>query len=177
MFDEIRPTGSRRGLATLLSLVLQLLAVTLLLVIPLIYTEALPLRGLKVLLEVPLPSPGPAPAPPEIQTAPQPPVSELHAGVLLQPSEVPSDIPTIVDSGPPIDPGTLSGMVPGGTGSGGPGGGLEFGLGETPIAVPAPPQPPTRARISPGVAQGYHIRKVTPVYPELARRAGVQGRS
>jgi protein TonB len=75
--------------------------------------------------------------------------------------------------------GGISGGVSGGT-AGGVSGGVVGGLlsGVAPVAPPPPPKPVKREpiRVGGNVQESKLIRRVEPTYPELAKRARVQGK-
>jgi protein TonB len=77
------------------------------------------------------------------------------------------------EEAPPPQAGVVGG-VPGGVPGGSMGGVMGSIIGSTPTAIPkvATPQ---RVRVSAGVTQGLKIKNVTPVYPQMAKIARVQG--
>lgn len=141
-----------------------------LIVIPLIYPEALPRHWMNMLLVAPAPPPA-ASKPPEVKPTQEfrgtPQLTSLG---LTVPTRIPSTIRMIDRREAPGD-GQLLTMD---NGTGVPGG-SPFGGGVTPQprVVIAPPKGPQR--ISQGVADGLVIDRVIPVYPPIAREAGVQG--
>jgi periplasmic protein TonB len=85
---------------------------------------------------------------------------------------------------PPLEPGTKPDVgVPSTTGDGPPGGGwpgVPGGTGSRVLGVvPEPPAPrplaAARVRVSEGVQQALLVRRVLPVYPELAKRIRLDG--
>jgi protein TonB len=107
---------------------------------------------------------------------------QFDAGKLLAPKSIPKDIANIKeeDLPPPSSAGVVGG-IPGGV-PGGAGGVMGGILGSVPNAAPPPPPPvvkkeagPQRIRVGGNVQAANLIRKVTPVYPPLAKQARIQG--
>jgi protein TonB len=80
--------------------------------------------------------------------------------------------------------GGVVGGVPGGVPGGTPGGVIGGIIGSVPTAAPPPPPPVKvvekpkevqRIRVGGNVQQANLIRKITPVYPPLAKQARIQG--
>jgi periplasmic protein TonB len=178
--DSLLESGKNRRKGnkwtTLLSFCLQILLIGVLVLIPLIYTEALPKQQLMTFLVAPPPPPPPPPPP-----AATPPVravkvqTELDNGQLRTPTAIPKKIAMIKeDEAPPPSAGGVVGGVMGGVPGGQMGGVIGGIIASTPVAVPkvATPQ---RVRVSAGVSQGLLIHKVQPSYPPLARQARIQG--
>jgi len=101
--------------------------------------------------------------------------SELDNGQLRTPTAIPKKIQMIKEDEQPPSTGVAGvvGGVPGGVPGGTMGGVLGGMLSSTPVAIPK--AAPQRVRVSQGVSQGLLIRKVTPIYPALARQARIQG--
>jgi protein TonB len=168
---------TKRLSTTILSFVLQVMLLGMLILIPLIYTDALPKQQLMTFLVAP--PPPPPPPPPPAAAAPVRVVkiaSELVNGQLRTPTKIPEKVQMIKeeDAPPPVMGSGVVGGVPGGVPGGSMGGVIGGIIGSTMAAVPkvATPQ---RVRVSQGVSQGLLIRKVTPNYPPLARQARIQG--
>jgi len=159
---------------TILSFLLQVGLICILILIPLIYTDALPKGNLMTFLVAPPPPPPPPPPP-----AAAPKVvkiqSEVINGQLRTPTKIPNKVQMIKEEEAPPD---LGGGVPGGVPGGIPGGSTGGVMGgilnsaNTAIPKVATPQ---RVRVSTGVATGLLIKKVTPNYPQLAKQARIQG--
>jgi len=170
---------TRRGVTTLFSFVLQAVLIGILVLLPLIFTEALPKQQLMTFLVAP--PPPPPPPPPPAAAAPVHVVkvqSELDNGQLRTPTAIPKKIEMIKEDEPPPSTGGVAGVVggvPGGVPGGAMGGVLGSVIGNVPTAVPKAVAPPQRVRVSQGVSQGLLIHKVQPQYPPLARQARVQG--
>ena len=154
------------------SFTVQMMVATVLVLLPLIYTEGLPKQQLMSFLEAPAPPPGPAPRPMS-KASPAKKVSELDDGVLPTPVAIPENIATPKDDGTPSNGGSeLTGVVPGGVPFGVPNSVATI-VRDVPIAVPRVAA--QKVRVSSGVAQGLLVRQVTPQYPPLARQAHIQG--
>ena len=181
--DSLLESGGRlktkRGATTLLSFGLEVVIIGILILIPLIYTEALPKQQLMTFLVAPPPPPPPPPPP-----AAAPPVreikkieTELDNGQLRQPTKIPQKVQMIKeDEPPPPSTAGVVGGVPGGVPGGSMGGVIGGIIGQT-SAAPVVPKAvtPQRVRVSAGVTEGLLVRRVTPQYPPLARAARVQG--
>jgi periplasmic protein TonB len=167
---------TKRGMTTTLSFVLQAVLVGVLVLIPLLFTEALPKGQLMTFLVAPPPPPPPPPpaaAPVHIIKQVQ---TDLINGQLRTPTKIPQKVQMIKeDEAPPeMAAGGVVGGVPGGVPGGSMGGVIGGIISSTPVAVPKVATP-TRVRVSQGVTQGLLIRKVQPAYPPLARQARIQG--
>jgi protein TonB len=101
----------------------------------------------------------------------------------VAPTEIPKDIPPPVDEPPVVGVsgivGGIAGGITGGQVGGVPGGvaGGVLGSGAPPPPPPPPPRPVKRdpIRVGGNVQESKLIKKVEPVYPELAKRARVSG--
>ena len=175
--DSLMESGgklkSKRGATTVVSFVLQILLVGVLVLLPLVFTEALPKQQLMTFLVAPPPPPPPPPPPaaaPEIKIVKR--TSELDNGELRTPTKIPQKIQMIKEEDTPPPSSGVAGVV-GGVPGGVPGGAIGGVLGSvisTPTAVPKVATP-TRIRVS----QGLLIHQVKPSYPPLARQARIQG--
>jgi protein TonB len=166
---------SKRGTTTFVSFVLQLLLIGVLVLLPLIFTEALPRQQLMTFLVAPPPPPPPPPPPAAEVHIVKKIQSELDNGQLRTPTAIPKKIQMIKEDEQPPTTGVAGvvGGVPGGVPGGTMGGVLGGMLSSTPVAIPK--AAPQRVRVSQGVSQGLLIHKVQPVYPALARQGRFQG--
>jgi protein TonB len=159
---------------TILSFMLQVALIGVLILIPLIYTDALPKGNLMTFLVAP-PPPPPPPPPPAAAVKVVKIQSEVINGQLRTPTKIPNKVQMIKEEeAPPDMGGGVPGGVPGGIPGGSTGGVMGGILGSANAAIPkvATPQ---RVRVSTGVATGLLIKKVTPNYPQLAKQARIQG--
>ena len=168
---------TKRGATTLFSFVLQMVLLGVLILIPLLYTEALPKQQLMTFLVAPPPPPPPPPpaaAPIKVVKQIQ---TEIINGQLRTPTKIPQKIQMIKEEEAPPPMNSMAGVVggvPGGVPGGQMGGVIGGIISSTPVSVPKAATP-TRVRVSQGVTQGLLIRKVQPTYPPLARQARIQG--
>ena len=177
--DSLIESGNRfktkRLSTTILSFTLQVLLICVLILIPLIYTDALPKTQLMTFLVASPPPPPPPPPPAAAPVRVVKMVSEVVNGELRQPSKIPNKVQMIREDEAPPDLGAagVPGGVPGGI-PGGSAGGVIGGILSSTAALPkiATPQ---RVRVSSGVSTGLLIKKVTPNYPPLAKQARIQG--
>lgn len=160
-----------------ISLVFQALMIGVLILVPLLYTEALPKQEMLSWLVAPPPPPPPPPPP----AAQQPikrvrRVSLMEAGKLRAPREIPREITMIKEDPIPQDEFGVVGGVPGGVPGGQIGGVIGGVLGGIPSAVAPPPQvTPVRIRVSSGVQEALLLHKVEPIFPPIAKQARIQG--
>jgi len=178
MFDEtLNPSWndrSRRGLTTLTSFGMQVLAVAFLLALPLLRPQGLPLiRQLStpITLGQPMREPTVAVSRSSVNnTAPNNPADITFRA----PASIPRVIQMVGDD-PPAMPGSSGSTIPG-TGradlSGVPG---LFGSDSRPILPTVHPSTPAAPFRLSHMSEGNLIRKVQPAYPALARGARVQG--
>ncbi len=166
---------TKRGATTTIAVVAQIAFVGVLVLIPLIYTEALPKQQLMTFLVAPPPPPPPPPPP---AAAPVHVVkkieTDLNNGQLRQPTAIPKKVAMIKEDEPPPSNVGVMGGVAGGVPGGQMGGVIGGIISSAPVAVPkvATPQ---KVRVSQGVSEGLLLHKVTPNYPALAKQARIQG--
>src|SRR5208283_3732702 len=168
---------TRQEATTAVSFVLQMTLLGILVLLPLIFTEALPKQQLMTFLVAPPPPPPPPPPPAAAPVVVKKIQSELDNGQLRTPTAIPKKIEMIKeDEAPPPSSGVAGvvGGVPGGVPGGAMGGVLGSVISGVPAAVPKAATP-QRVLVSQGVSQGLLIHKVQPTYPPLARQARVQG--
>ena len=177
---EYAGAGKRRAFATTTSFVFNCVAVGIMLIMPLVFTDTLPkAQLLTFLVAPPPPPPPPPPAAAEVQrVVHQIQTDVLNTGELRTPTRIPHKIEMIKeDVAPPpmAATGGVVGGVPGGI-PGGQLGGVIGGIVAASAAVPKfVPVTPQRVRISQGVTRGLLVHRVEPTYPPLARAARVQG--
>ncbi len=183
MFDDlvestVTPKRTNKPWTVVLSMVLQVTILFVLILIPLIYTEALPRTMLTTLLVAPPPPPPPPPPPVATQVVRVKPVERLmQAGKLVAPKAIPKDIKIIKEEEMPPDvmvgvTGGVPGGVPGGQAGGVIGGVIGGMVGNAP---PPPKATPGRIRQGGNVQAAKLINRVQPTYPPLARQARIQG--
>jgi protein TonB len=168
---------TKRGWTSIVSFGLQVMIVGVMILIPLIFTEAMP-KGTTMFMLV---APPPPPPPPPPAAAPVKVVKQIQTdivnGELRTPTKIPKKVQMIKeDEAPPpaMASAGVVGGVPGGVPGGSMGGVMGSILNSTPTVAPkiATPQ---RVRVSSGVSTGMLVRKVPPTYPPLARQARIQG--
>lgn len=176
-------TNNRSRWAALVSMALQTAMVTVLILLPLLFTEALPR-----LINVTELAPPPAPAPRgggggAVSEKRRVPVNAVAADGRIH---VPSTTPKTIDMGGHDEaPYILSAAEPTGVGPLGPGvpNGVDGGTSIVPPVLVANNTRPAvvarpeekRIAVSEGVLEGLLIRRIVPDYPVLARKARVQG--
>ncbi len=163
---------TKRLSTTIISFFAQFGLIGILILIPLIYTDALPKGNLMTFLVVPPPPPPPPPPAAAIKVVKI--QSEVINGQLRTPTKIPDKVQMIKEEEAPPDLGAgVTGGVPGGV-PGGSASGVMGGILNSTALIPkvATPQ---RVRVSSGVSTGLLIKKVTPTYPQLAKQARIQG--
>src|SRR3981081_3874038 len=178
--DSLIESGGRlktkRGLTTTISVIFQIGLLMVMILIPLIFTEALPKQQLMTFLV----APPPPPPPPPPSAAPVKVVKQMQTDIVNGAPRHPTKTPQKIhmdneDEAPPqMAAAGVVGGVPGGIPGGQMGGVIGGIISSTPVAVPkvATPQ---RVRVSAGVTSGLKVRDVKPNYPPLARQARIQG--
>jgi protein TonB len=184
MFEQslIESSGrlkTRRPLTTIISFALQVLIVGLLVLIPLLVTQALPTTQLTTMLVAP-PPPPPPPPPPAAAAVPAhvAKTEPINPNTLQTPVKIPEKVKIVHDQ-PEIagaaSASTMAGVVggvPGGTPGGQLGGVIGGVLNSTGTAMPKMEQ---KLRVSQGVSEGLLVKKVMPEYPAMAKQARIQG--
>jgi protein TonB len=184
MFDDLvecSPIRKRTNTpwAVFVSTCVQIGLLGILVLIPLIYTEALPRTMLTTLLVAP--PPPPPPPPPPVATpikVVKPVVRLMQAGKLTAPRAIPKEVNIIKEEEMPPDMGAVGvvGGVPGGVPGGQAGGVLGGIIGGSVGSNPPPPkETPKRIRVGGQVQQARLVNQPKPVYPALARQARIQG--
>ncbi|HXU13957.1 MAG TPA: TonB family protein [Terriglobales bacterium] len=164
---------TKRGRMTFFSFILEAVIVIVLILIPLMFTEALPKGQLMTFLVAP-PPPPPPPPPPAAAVKVVKVETDIVNNQLRTPTKIPQKVQILKeDEAPPPSTGVVGG-VPGGVPGGQMGGVIGGIISSTPVAVPKMATP-TRIRVSQGVTAGMKIHDVTPQYPQMAKIARVQG--
>ena len=188
MFEQTFVEGqgkTNRVWTVMISFIGQIALVGVLILIPMIYFDALPRTQLTSFLVAPPPPPPPPPPPAAapvkmVKVIPR----QFDAGRLMAPKTVPKDIAMIKEEElpPPSASAGVVGGVPGGVAGGSVGGVIGGIIGSVPSAAPPPPPPPVeqkkavqRIRVGGQVQQANLIRQPKPIYPPLAKQARIQG--
>jgi protein TonB len=176
MFEDslIESSGTlskRNPWTAALSFAMQGLLAGVLVLLPIIYTEALPGRQLTSFLTEPSPPPGPAPASTHARGVQPRPMAD---SVLHVPNWIPPRVAILHDQPTNADAAGAADWI-----------GVLGGTGTVPNSVissvmqipPTMPKvvAPPKVRVSSGVAQGLLIHETKPVYPPLAVQARIQG--
>lgn len=171
MFDQlvvssVQGSKTNKPWAVALSAFVQFLILGVLILIPLIYTQALPTGMLSTFLVAPPPPPPPPP--------PAAPVKIVRPRIeapqkMVAPTVIPKRIEIVKDEAPDVGAGMGMGVA-GGTGTGP----LSNIIASGP---PPPPKPvtPQRIRVGGNVQAASLTRQIQPVYPQIARTAHIQG--
>jgi protein TonB len=181
LFASNQHRSGQRGLAAVMSFGIQAVFLGLLVLIPLLYTDALPLTSLKSFVTEIQAPPGPPqpPAPPDHQARrpPQPRPSNFDEGGLVTPREVPTQLNRVVDPpAPPPEP--YGNYIDGATPGNGRGTQMFNDLVASNMRRVAPPPANIQTKpmpVSKGVIEGLLIHKITPIYPKLAIVTRQQG--
>jgi protein TonB len=165
---------TKRGLTTFVSFALQMCLLGVLVLIPLIYTEALPKAQMMTFLAAPPPPPPPPPPPAaavpvkviKVQT-------EVINNQLRAPTKIPDKVKMVKEEEAPPQMAGVAGGVPGGVAGGTMGGVLGGIVGSS---LPPPKvAAPQKVRVSSGVVAGNKISGPNPTYPPIAKTARIQG--
>jgi protein TonB len=178
--DSLLESGARerkrRSLATTVSFAFQCVLVAFMLIVPLMFTEALPSQQLLTFLIAPLPPPPPSPPPVAVVKVVRQ-TDVMNNGQLRTPTRIPQKVEMIreEEAPPPMNSGVVGG-VPGGIPGGQLGGVIGGIISSTPTATAIPKlEPVKRIRVSQGVTRGMVIHKVEPAYPKIALGARITG--
>ena len=178
MFDDllestVEKKKTNKSWTVLVSTIVQATILGILILIPLIYTEALPKAMLSTLLIAPPPPPPPPPPPQPVKTIVKPVARLIQSGKLVQPRAIPKEVAVFKEAELPPD--VINNSNAGGVFGGIPGQGLIGGSG--PALPPPPPKAAAPARIKQGgnVTAASLITQTRPVYPALARQARIAG--
>src|SRR6266851_2676394 len=176
MFEEMvisspNPKKTNKPWTVLVSMLFQCLFLVILILIPLIYTEALPKAMMATMLTAPPPPPAAAQV---VHVKPQ--AHLMDAGKLMAPKVIPKEVKIIKEDAEPDMSAGMSGGVPGGVAGGSMGGVLGGVIGGMGGAPPPPrPRPTGPVRVGGNVQAARIINRVQPVYPPLARQTRISG--
>lgn len=181
MFEDLLEAESKKTnqpWTVVVSGIVQCVLLGILILIPLIYTEALPKQLLTTFLVAPAPPPPPPPPAAAVQRVARPLVRLMHNNQLMAPKVIPKEVKMIKEEEMP-DVGAVGvvGGVPGGV-PGGQAGGVLGGIigGTLGSNLPPPPKAaPTRIRVGGNVQAASLIHQVMPVYPQIAKTAHISG--
>src|ERR1700674_3454501 len=174
MFNELIESSSQKkktntGWSVIVSAIIQISALVVLILIPLIYTQAPPKVMLSTLLVAP--PPPPPPPPPPVTTIIKPVARLIESGKLMQPRAIPKDVAVFKEAELPPD--VINNTNQSGVFGGIPGQGLMAGSG--PVLAPPTAAAPARIKQGGAVTAASIITQTRPDYPPLARQARIQG--
>lgn len=183
MFDDLvissaNPKKTNKPWTVALSVAIQSGIVIFMILIPLIYTEALPKQMLTTFLVAPAPPPPPPPPAAAVTRIVKPVARLIQQGKMMAPTVIPKKVNLIKEEEMPPDVGAVGvvggvpGGVPGGSASGVLGG-IIGGVGGGP--PPPPKATPSRIRVGGQVQQAKMLRMVQPIYPAIAKTAHQSG--
>jgi protein TonB len=182
MFEEMvvsnpKNKKTNKPWTVFISMAVQVLFLAVLILIPLIYTEALPRTLMSSILLAPPPPPPPPPPPAAVQVIRKPVAHLMDAGKLVTPKAIPKDVKIIKEEAEPPDMGGgMVGGVPGGVAGGSAGGVLGGVIGGAGNAPPPPPKAsPKRVTVGGNVQAARLVNRVQPIYPPLARQTRISG--
>lgn len=174
MFDQLVESTSKNKTnkvwSVWLSAGIQALILGILILIPLIYTSALPKALMTTFLVAPPPPPPPPPPAAVVKVIKQP--KFIQPDKMQAPTIIPKKIVMIKEE-PQPDVG-VTGGVPGGV-PGGSAAGVLGGIIGGATGLPAPPKPVERIRIGGNVMAGRIVHQVMPTYPPIAKIAHASG--
>jgi protein TonB len=138
--------------------------------VPLIYTQALPHQAMAFLMAIPPPPAAPPPEPPRQPLRSASTSTNMSSTQILMPTQIPRTI--VIPSGPePANIGNVASMDPSD--------GVPGGMGDVFRPQPAPrivhPNVKTPVRVPSSIAAGLLIRKVIPTYPPLGKAMRIEG--
>jgi periplasmic protein TonB len=182
MFDDLvisspNPKKTNKPWTVTLSVLVQTGIVIIMILIPLIYTEALPKQLLTTFLVAPAPPPPPPPPAAAVKIV-KPVARIIQQGKMMSPTVIPKKVNIIKEEEMPPDVGAVGvvGGVPGGVPGGSAGGVLGGIIGGVGSNLPPPPKSaPARVRVGGNVQAASLVRQVMPVYPAIAKTAHVSG--
>jgi protein TonB len=180
MFEEMvvstsTNTKTNKPWTVFISMAVQVLFLAILILIPLIYTEALPKTLMSSILLAPPPPPPPPPPPAAVQVIRKPVQHLMDAGKLVTPKAIPKDLKVIKEEAEPPDMGGMAGGVPGGVAGGSSSGVLGGIIGGAGTAPPPPKATLKRVTVGGNVQAARLVNRVQPLYPPLARQTRISG--
>ena len=169
-FSSAGRIKSESGRWAMLTSILELLLLVIVVLIPLLHPEALPIAAMQMALTAPPPPrpPPPPPPPPEVVHA-APVKPEMMNNQLTAPTRIPHDIMMAKEKEAPVASFGVAGSDFGS--SNGAMGSLFGDTSKQTVKVAAP----KKVTISGGVMIGNLIVKTQPIYPPIAKAARVQG--
>jgi periplasmic protein TonB len=175
MFDQLVESTNKKKTNKVwsfwLSAGIQALILFVLILIPLIYTSALPKELLNsTFLSAPPPPPPPPPPPAPVHVVH---VKPVFQNKFVAPTVIPKKIEKIVQQ-PQPDVGMVGGVV-GGVPGGSDGGVMGGIIGGTPGGPPPPPKPNKPLVVGGNVMAAREIYAPQPQYPQIAKMAHVSG--
>ena len=187
MFEQsLLPKGHTRRWTVGVALLIEAAVVGILVLIPLLYVQVIPMPDLVTALTAPPPPPPPPPPPAAPKVAKLSPVRKFNPQGLTAPREIPKEVAQVnepvIQSAPDVPmTGGVIGGIPGGVPGGIPGG----VIGSLPNIAPPPPPPPpppkaqasspSRIQVGGQVQAAMILNEVEPVYPRLAASAHIGG--
>jgi periplasmic protein TonB len=172
MFEYLVVSGKKvethKPWSVVLSAMVQSLMVGVVILIPLLYTQALPKGMLTTFLVAP--PPPPRPPPPQAAVKQVKLLKVINISNMVAPTVIPKAVETVKDEAPVVNANSDQ-EVAGGTGN------VLGGIIGNGPSVPPPPKPPTpeRIRVGGNVESAALVNKVAPKYPPIAKTAHVSG--
>jgi periplasmic protein TonB len=167
MFSQLVVSGvqskTHKPWSVALSAVVQTMLLGIMVLVPLIYTEALPKAMLNTFLVAPAP---PSPPPPPLRLKTVKARKVIHIERLFAPSVIPKNVPAVQDEQPVIYQNGIPNV-------GDSGELLTSMIGSAP--GPPPPVAVKRIRVGGNVEAAAVVNRVTPEYPLIAKMAQVSG--
>ena len=158
---------------TLVGILLNTAVLATMILVPLIYPEALPRQAMSTLLVAPPPPlQKPAPEPAQLREPKVKGVSEILENSIIAPSIIPPHAKIIVSDSTLLS----SAITSMGEGSGDGFRGMTAILNNSDASPVIRQATARKTTVSSGVMQGYVLSRVTPIYPAIARAAHISGR-
>jgi len=177
MLDMPSLHDQRNPLDLVVSVVVHVIVIAAVLIMPLLFTQALDLHAFQtVFLVAPPPPPAaPPPAPAQAMRAARPMAPPIDLAKLTAPAVIPMKIKIVADNAPAPEPGEgVVGGVPGGV-PGGVVGGILGGVVQNTSAVLPPPPARRIVRVGGDVKPPVALSTPDPHYPEIAMVAHIEG--